>query len=304
VVFQENKVAGGAAWPLKFTAVIRRANEAGTAEGAKLVSGGPAPITADYFLVSPFSVDKETIALSKNADGTYLFHFRQGYRFAARINSSSTPNGQDLEAVIAVAFRDAGIAADDATIHRDGEQTRIQLSANVNQSARDQFETELASRIRELVNPTQARASRESPFRAGVDSKIAEAAQQSGFESGPAMIKALGVSKTDGTSTISDSSPWHPNYPLLMSRTKGQYELSVDDRIYPSGVHFEGLDTLKTARHQPMVPVQTPGGAYIVLSRKRAAPLWTGYIEYYFVFADREKADLFVSTNRFVVEQR
>jgi hypothetical protein len=67
---------------------------------------------------------------------------------------SSTPNGHDLEAVIAVAFRDAGIAADDATIHRDGEQTRIQLSANVNQSARDQFETELTSRIRELVNPS------------------------------------------------------------------------------------------------------------------------------------------------------
>lgn len=304
VVFQEKKVSAGTAWSLKFTAVIRRPNDAGTPEGAKLVSGGPAPITADHFLVPPFGVDKETIALSKNADGTYVFHFRQGYRFAARINSSLTPNGHDLEAVISVALRDAGITADQTTIRRDGEQTRIALGENVNQNTRDQFETELASRVRELVDPRQARASRESRFRAGVDPKIAAAAKQSGYEDDAALIKALGLGKTNGSSTYSDASPWHATYPFLISPNNGEYEISVDDRIYSDGARFDGLDTLTVARNQPMVPVQTPSGAYIVLSRKKPALLWSGYLEYYSVFADLEKAEAFIRTHRFVVEQK
>jgi hypothetical protein len=304
VVFQENKSEGGIAWSLKFTAVIRRPNEAGTPEGAKLVAGKTAPFTADHFLVHPFDVDKEKIALSKNADGTYLFHFRAGYRFAARIGSSSTPNGHDLEAVVTVALKDSGISANDVTIRRQREHTHIQLGETVDQNTRDRFETELALRVRELENPTQARASRQSPFRSGVDSKTAAAAQHSGFENDRAVLRAIGISKTDGTSSYYDSSPWHATYPLLMARNKGEYQLSVDDRIYAEGVHFDGLDTLNSARNQPMVPVQTSGGAYIVLSSKKPAPLWSGYLEYYCVFADREKADEFVRTHRFVVEQR
>jgi hypothetical protein len=137
VVFQKNRSEDGIAWPLKFTAVIRRPSEAGTPEGAKLVSGSPAPIAADHFLVRPFEVDRDKIALSKNADGTYIFHFRQGYRLAARIDSSSRPNGHDIEAVVAVALTDAGITPEDFTVRLQREQTHIQLGANVNQNTRD-----------------------------------------------------------------------------------------------------------------------------------------------------------------------
>lgn len=128
--------------------------------------------------------------------------------------------------------------------------------------------------------------------------------QQSGYENDRAVLAAIGISKTDGTSSYYDSSPWHATYPFLMARNKGEYQLSVDDRIYAEGVRFDGLDTLNTARNQPMVPVQTSGGAYIVLSSRKPAPLWSGYLEYYCVFADRERADEFIRTHRFVVEQR
>ncbi len=137
-----------------------------------------------------------------------------------------------------------------------------------------------------------------------MDARTAAAAKQSGYADDQTVVKALGFDKTDGTSSYYDSSPWHATYPHLMTVSKGEYRLSVDDRIYTEGVHFVGLDCLNEARTQPMTPVQTPGGAFIVLVAKNPSPLWSGYLEYYLVFSEKDRADEYIRTHRFVVGQR
>lgn len=107
----------------------------------------------------------------------------------------------------------------------------------------------------------------------------------------------------DGGSTVYDRSPWHATFPVLQSPRPNEFVISVDDRIFNESISREDFSPIILARKAPMVPVQAKGGAYILYSSATPAMYWSGNVEIYSVFSDLARAQAFVRTHRFFMQQ-
>lgn len=268
------------------------------------VEGELSLLENEDFVVKPFTVSSDQLALSRFQNQGYVLLFDKGYRYASRSELGLTPTSKDLYDVFRISLSDAGIEKRNYELVEWPEGVFIlELFTPLSKETQSHLESYLYQRLHELKDPYKARKARESPYVPFIPLPYAESAEVSGFTTVDEIFTALDLEEhpyMPKSPTLSRQILSYPYVPKIQLSPSGKATLILDDEAHNLNIGWGTLKEFSRAREKPMTALLVHKEIYAVYSERQRFPAHLRVDEIYTLFKSLTQAQYFIRTHRFV----